>query len=195
MIRGFDGFARSIGLRRGQLLQIIGVVVLLSQAIALLILAGSLLMMHLFDGVMETRNSDTMVVLCIMFVVLQVLSAVMFVQRQALVRAAVAVLERRLILATVRAAMRLARDGQPEQANATISDFSLLRRFLASAVVIDFLGLLAIPLPLYFLFMLHPLLGWVAVLGCVCMCGFGLVTERRGRSLVQLQRLPPLRRP
>ena len=184
-MRRLGGFARSLGLRPWQLVAIFALLLLLSQAMALALLSGPLLIMHIFDGVLETRNLSTFVVLIVMFLVAQLLVMVVRMLRQGIVHAVVAVVERKLFLATLRVSVRLAREGQPEQATSVLADFSVLRRFLSSSAITDVMGLVALPVPLYFLFMLHPWLGWLALAGCLTVGGFSVVTERLGRAAVR----------
>ncbi len=185
MIARFSAFARSLGLEPWRAVAVLGLVLVISQALALSMLSGPLLILHVFDGVLETRSSSTLVVLILMFVLVQLVAAVVRHLRQGIMQAVSAMLERKLMLLSLRVSVQLAREGQPEKASATLGDFSSLRRFLGGSSITDMMGLLGLPLPLWFMFGLHPLLGWLSLIGCVLLVGFSVLMERQGRAGVQ----------
>jgi ATP-binding cassette subfamily C protein len=181
----FVNLAATFRVAPRQLALVVGLVVLLAEAMALLALAAPVMMMHLFDGVLESRSVPTLVGLCLLFVVTSIIGGVLYVQRQAVIKAGCALLERKLMVATVTASIRQAREGRAEQANQTLRDFTVLRSFLASSAMNDCLMVLSLPLPLWLMFGLHPVLGYLAVAACLSVAALSIFSERRGRASVR----------
>ncbi len=160
-------FARLLGLRPIQLIGIAVLLLLLTQAIAMIRLTGPLLILHIFDGVLEGGRVESLLVLLGLFIIAQIIGAVLHIRFLDIVRSVSVVLERRLLLATIRVAMRAARTGRPELATICLTSMSSLRTFLAGPSLSNLLSLTMVPLPFVFLFAVHPALGWIGVTAAV----------------------------
>jgi ABC-type protease/lipase transport system fused ATPase/permease subunit len=129
----------------------------LSVAVQGTLLVIPLLTMHVFDGVMGSRNFDTLTVLGIAFATSMVLGGVLRVLRAALLAAVAERLGRRLQLRALVASVRIALGGERLRPALALQDVAALRRLLGGSLPGDLLDLLAIPAALGFLALLHPL--------------------------------------
>ncbi len=175
------GSARLLGRPPWQLVAIIAAVITLSVALATAMLAQPLYTLHLIEGVTESRSMPTLLWLTLLFCLAMATAMVVRALRLALLRALLATVERKLYLLTLKASIRLAREGRPERASFLLTDFGTLRRFLASGSIADMTDLLTIAIPLAFMFAMHPWFGWTLVVGCTLVAAFSFLTERRGR--------------
>ncbi len=166
-------------------LQLAGVVMLVSLISQLCMLAVPIYIFQLSDGALETRNYATLYFVSLMFVVAIVIAVTLRGLRQAVIQAAAATAERKLYLATLKAAVRLGREGRPELASVAVRDFDTLRRFLIGGSIGDVCDILLVPVPLTCVFLLHPLLGWVTLGFCVAVFLFSLVKERASTPLMR----------
>ena len=142
-------------------------------------------MLQVYDKVLTSYNLSTLTVITIGAVICLVVMALLeWIRSRLLVRAGIEfdnmlgepVLHHNLSSATQPA-------GQPQQeAHGTLRDVQLLRNFLGGNAVFAFFDLPWMPIYLIFIFILHPSLGWVAVLGGILVFILGLVTERLTRK-------------
>jgi len=173
-------------LRRGlPLATALGLGLLLSVGVQALVLTVPLLIMHVFDGVLESRNLDTLVVLSIAFAVALMLGGVLRYLRAALLAAMAERLGRRLQLHALVASVRVGLGGDRTPAALALRDVAELRRLLGGSVPADLLDLVAIPLALVFLWLLHPLFFVVAVLACLAKGALGALIDRATRGMVR----------
>ena len=150
----------------------IGVLVLclsLSFGVQAALLASPMLTMHVFDGVLQSRNDDTLLALTIGFGVVILMGGWLRYLRALLVAAATDQAGRRLQLRALGASVRGALSGDRTRGLAALGDAAEVRRLLGGAVASDLLDLLTVPAALAFLFLLHPLYGWVALGGCAVL--------------------------
>ncbi len=179
-------FARLLGLRPIQIIGIAALLLLLTQSIALVRLTGPLLILHIFDGVLEGGRIESLLVLLGLFIIAQVIGAVLHIRFLEVVRSVSVVLERRLLVTTIRVAMRAARTGRPELATTCLTSMSDLRNFLAGSALANLLALTMVPLPFVFLFAVHPALGWIGVAGAITVALLNWNSYRVNRNQVKL---------
>ena len=166
----------------------IGVLVLclsLSFGVQAALLASPMLTMHVFDGVLQSRNDDTLLALTIGFGVVILMGGWLRYLRALLVAAATDQAGRRLQLHALGASVRGALSGDRTRGLAALGDVAEVRRLLGGAVASDLLDLLTVPAALAFLFLLHPLYGWVALGGCAVLGILGALADRTTRALVR----------
>lgn len=135
-------------------------VIVLSLAVNVLLLTGPLYMLQVYDRVLTSRSIETLVALSLLAAMLFAGLGILDHCRGRLVGLIVARLRLKLDPAVFRAA--LASPGPPGQ---PMADLEVVERALASPLVTSLLDLPWTPLFLALLFLLHPLLGWVAVAG------------------------------
>lgn len=156
----------------------------LSVALQGALLVTPLLTMHVFDGVLESRNLDTLAVLCIAFTLALVLGGVLRALRAALLAALAERFGRRLQLHALAASVRVAVDGDRLRPALALQDVAELRRLLGGTLLPDALDLLAVPVALGFLWLLHPVFFAVGLGLFVLKAMLALATERATRGSV-----------
>lgn len=144
----------------------------------LLALTPSLYMLQIFDRVMVSRNDLTLIVLSL--IALFLIAMMVFAEwtrARLLVRLGVAmddVLGERVFGATFEARLNRA---DPSVAR-SIYDLGNFRQFITSNGAIAFFDMPWTPIYLAVLFLLHPMLGWIAVLGVVLFACMAWLTQR-----------------
>ena len=151
-------------------------------------LTFSIYMLQVYDKVLTSYNLSTLTVITVGAVICLVVMALLeWIRSRLLVRAGIEfdnmlgepVLHHNLSNATQPA-------GQPQQeSQGTLRDVQLLRNFLGGNAVFAFFDLPWMPIYLIFIFILHPSLGWVAVLGGILVFILGLTTERLTRKRLE----------
>jgi ATP-binding cassette subfamily C exporter for protease/lipase len=144
----------------------------------LLALTPSLYMLQLFDRVMVSRNDLTLIALSLITLFLfAMMSFAEWARARLLVRLGVRMddaLGDRVFGATFEARLNRA---DPTVAR-SFYDLANFRQFLTSNGVIAFFDMPWTPIYLVVLFLLHPLLGWISVLGVVLLAGMAWLTQR-----------------
>jgi ATP-binding cassette subfamily C protein/ATP-binding cassette subfamily C protein EexD len=135
-----------------------------------------LYMLQLFDRVLAARNVDTLIHLTVITAFGLVVMALLEATRSIVMQRLAGWVEWRAAPAVFDRALETQLRGQPAGMEA-LRDLQTLRGFLASpaALVIN-----DIPwAPVYFavIFLMHPLLGWVALSGAVILFGLTLLSE------------------
>ncbi len=156
--------------------------VALSLAVQATMLTAPLLTMHVFDGVLESRNLSTLWVLSAAFLGALLLGGVLQYLRAALLAALAERIGRRLQLRALAASVRAALGGERAVAGRALQDVAELRRLLGGSVPADLLDLLTIPLALGFLWLLHPLFFLVALVAALVQGVIGVLADRATRG-------------
>ncbi|MDF1734311.1 MAG: type I secretion system permease/ATPase [Minwuia sp.] len=158
-------------LRRGFV--IIGIV---SLATGLLMLASPLYMLQIYDRVLSTGNTDTLLALSAMIVVALVTYAALEGLRTLVAQRVGVWLEQRLGAPVLVSAVSqaLQRSGGTAQG---LRDITTVRGFVGSPAIFPLFDAPMAPLFLAVLFIMHPALGLVALVGAVILFGIGLINE------------------
>lgn len=156
--------------------------ILLSVALQAAMLAVPLLTMHVMDGVLATRSLATLGALAAGFVVAIVLGGLFRHLRAALLATATESSARRLQNRALRAAVGRALQGDRTAGAMALQDVAELRRFLGGGTLAEMMDLVAMPVALAVLFLLHPLFGWVGVAGCVLLGLLGWLADATTRG-------------
>lgn len=156
----------------------------LSVAVQGTVLVTPLLTMHIFDGVLETRNVATLAVLSIAFAVALILGGVLRWLRAALLALIAERAGRRIQLQALTASVRVAVAGDQQRAAMALQDVGELRRLLGGTLVADLLDLLSIPAALLFLWLLNPLFLAVAVAALGVKAMLAVAADRATRGVV-----------
>lgn len=142
-----------------------------SFAINLLVLAVPVFMIQVFDRVLASHSMETLTVLAIGAVAaLIVMAALDLIRGRILARAALQ-LEHSL-------GPELIAGGQ----QARLGDITTIRGFLSGPMMAAVLDAPWVPAFLLVVFLLHPLLGWIAVGGTVVLCAMAIAVERLTRA-------------
>lgn len=155
-------------------------------------LGFTLVLMHVTDGVVETRNPDTLIAFALLLLLLTALSTAYNHVRGAMLRAAAERFGLRLQAAAMQAAIRNAVRTDPGGGLAVMQDIHRVRLFLGSGALVAGLELLSAFVALFMLYILHTGLGLIGTVGVAlsCLVGFAMhratvrpVAEARERML------------
>jgi PrtD family type I secretion system ABC transporter len=166
-----------------QCLRPLGGVAVFSALINLLALTGSLYMLQVYDRVIPSHNTATLIALTILMVGLYVaFGAFDLLRSRIMMRIGFRfdrLMRRPVFAATLVLPLRLrntAAAAQPQR------DLEQIRTFMAGQGPIALLDIPWLPVYLLLVFLLHPLLGLLAVLGSIILVALALLTEFRSRA-------------
>ena len=159
-------------------------VALFSIVINLLMLTVPIYMMQMFDRVLPTQHTDTLLLLSVM-----ALGAVMLMASIEIVRARIMVrlggwIDRKLSGPLLTASLNesLRRTGANMQGASALRELNTLRQFLTGASVFPLLDAPWVPIYIAIIFFLHPTLGWLSVAGAVLVFLFAVANDLMTRA-------------
>ena len=162
----------------GALAPIVPTVVLISGVVNLLALTGSFYMLQIYDRVLTSRSLPSLLALSILALVLYLFQGVLDVIRAQVMQRLASRVDRSLSAKAHEALIKLrqvagsaAGSGQP------LRDAEAVRNYLSGPGPIALVDLPWMPLYVGFVFILHPLLGWLTLVGTVVLIGIALATE------------------
>ncbi len=148
----------------------------------LLMLVPTLYMLQIYDRVLSSRNTTTLLMLTVMLLLmLGLLSVVDAVRGTVLQRVGVG-LDRKLSARTFDALLRRnlrAPEGNPIQ---SLNDLTNLRQFLGGSGVIAFFDVPWAPIYIVVIALIHPILGVFALVAALVILALALVNERLSRG-------------
>ena len=158
-------------------------VALSSGVVNLLMLAGPLYMLQIYDRVLSSRSVPTLIALSVFLVGAYAFQAVLDIIRTRVVVRSATLLDYRLGADVHDAVLRLAiHSKNPSEAYQPVRDLDQIRAFLTGAGPIAILDLPWMPLFLAICFLIHPWLGMVALAGGMILLGVTILTERASRG-------------
>ena len=151
---------------------------LISGVVNLLALSGSFYMLQVYDRVLTSHSTPTLMALSVLVAGLYVFQSLIDLMRaQALVRLGSGV-NAIMTPAAHAAAVELPLRGlAPTAAMQSMRDVDTIRSFLAGQGLVAMFDMPWMPLYLVFVFMLHPWLGLLATAGMVVLVAMTLITE------------------
>ena len=160
-----------------------GSVALFSGIVNLLMLAGPLYMLQIYDRVLSSRSFPTLVALSIFLVGAYGFQGALDMIRSRVVVRAAALLDTRLANTVHGAVIRLAIAGRHAgEGPQPVRDLDQIRAFLMSAGPIAILDMPWVPVFLSICFLIHPWLGLAATAGAIALVTMTLLTERASRA-------------
>jgi PrtD family type I secretion system ABC transporter len=158
-------------------------VALFSGVVNLLMLAGPLYMLQVYDRVLNSRSVPTLIALSLLLVSAYAFQGALDLIRSRVVVRSAALLDQRLALAVHGAVIRLA-VALPQRAEGPqpVRDLDQIRAFLTGAGPIAIVDLPWVPAFLLICFLIHPWLGVAATAGGVLLFAMTLLTERASRD-------------
>jgi PrtD family type I secretion system ABC transporter len=158
-------------------------VALFSGVVNLLMLAGPLYMLQIYDRVLSSRSVPTLVVLSVFLVGAYAFQGALDLIRSRVIVRAAALLDQRLAVAVHGAVIRLAiTNRHPTEGSQPVRDLDQIRAFLTGAGPIAIVDLPWIPIFLFICFLIHPWLGLAATVGGIVLFTMTLLTERASRT-------------
>ena len=158
-------------------------VALFSGIVNLLMLAGPLYMLQIYDRVLSSRSIPTLIALSVFLVGAYAFQGALDLIRSRVVVRAAALLDQHLALTVHATVVRLAvASRHPGEANAPVRDLDHIRAFLTGAGPIAIVDLPWIPVFLFVCFLIHPWLGIASIAGGIVLFAITLLTERASRE-------------
>jgi ATP-binding cassette, subfamily C, bacterial exporter for protease/lipase len=148
-----------------------------SGLVNLLALAVSLYLMQIFDRVLTSNSKDTLAFLTLAVVVALVLSAGLDLVRLLIANRAGAWLAARSAPALLHQAIGM-RNMSASQRNQPLRDLAVLKGFLSTPVPFNLCDAIWIPVYLLIIFLMHPMLGMVALSGILVLVGLVYLNHR-----------------
>jgi PrtD family type I secretion system ABC transporter len=160
------------------------VVGVFSGVINLLQLTGSIYMMQVFDRVLASRILDTLYFLSLIAIIATLVLALLEAVRGQVMQRLAAWVEQRVAPESFVRAIESTLCGRPYRMEA-LRDLAICRSFLGSAGAMSLYDVPWVPIYLSFIFMLHPVLGVIALGGAVILFGLALVSELSTSTLLK----------
>jgi ATP-binding cassette subfamily C protein len=163
----------------GALGSVVTTLAVVSGVVNVLALTGSFYMLQIYDRVLSSRSVPTLIALSMLAIGLFVFQGGLEVVRsQILVRMA-GRLDRQLTKQAMGAVLRLrayvGAQGSPLQ---PIRDVDSIRTYLSGQGPVAILDMPWMPLYLVFVFLLHPVLGWMTIFAAAFLMSIAFLTER-----------------
>jgi PrtD family type I secretion system ABC transporter len=157
-------------------------VAVFSAVVNILMLAGPLYMLQVYDRVLASRSVPTLIALTGLLVGALGFQALLDVIRSRIVVRGAAVLDRRLGTTVHNAVVQLAVRRAPGDAQQPVRDLDQIRSFLTSAGPTAIADLPWVPVFLVICLLIHPWLGALATVGALILLALTLLTERASRT-------------
>jgi PrtD family type I secretion system ABC transporter len=158
-----------------RLRKIIGASIIFSFAVNLIILISPLYMMQIYNRVLPSRSESTLIMLtALVFFALAALAVLEAVRSLVFVRIGGAV-ERDLNEIVIDSSFQTMLQNYSTTYDHALRDFDTIRTFVWSNMPSNLLDMLWVPLFVACVFLLHPVLGLIALGGAVALVTFGVV--------------------
>ncbi|MEZ5785115.1 MAG: type I secretion system permease/ATPase [Xanthobacteraceae bacterium] len=157
-------------------------VAVFSGAVNLLMLAGPLYMLQIYDRVLASRSVPTLIALTIFLVGAYTFQAGLDLVRSRIIVRGAMLLDRRLATRVHAAVLRLARQSlRAGDAHQPVRDLDQIRAFLTGAGPVAIVDMPWMPVFLIACFLIHPWLGLLALAGAAILLAMTFLTERTSR--------------
>jgi ATP-binding cassette subfamily C protein len=158
-------------------------VVFFSGGVNLLMLAGPLYMLQVYDRVLSSRSAPTLVALTILLVGAYAFQGALDLLRSRIVMRSASLLDQHLGGSVHAAVIAIAiQNPNARDAGQPVRDLDQIRTFLTGSGPIGFIDLPWMPLFLAVCFLLHPWLGLTATAGALILVTLTLLTEWASRK-------------
>jgi ATP-binding cassette subfamily C protein/ATP-binding cassette subfamily C protein EexD len=147
-----------------------------SGVVNLLQLTVSIYMMQVFDRVLATRNVDTLLFLTLIAIFALLVLAALEACRSVLMQRIASWIELRVAPDSFERALEGQLRGRPYRMEA-LRDLAVCRGFLSSPGMLALYDVPWVPVYLAVIFMLHPVMGWIALSGAVLLFLLTLANE------------------
>lgn len=155
----------------------LGLVFAYSCSYNLLLFAPSIYLLQIYDRVLSSHSSDTLLMLTLIVALTVAVGGVLDALRRAILGRLAAWFEDRLRPSVLSASLECAFRGDSARASDVYRDLAVLRQFIASSACPMLFDALWAPLFLIVLFLVHPLLGVVGACNVLALFGLTLAGE------------------
>src|SRR5712691_3844767 len=158
-------------------------VAVFSGVVNILMLAGPLYMLQIYDRVLSSRSVPTLVALSVFLVGAYAFQAALDIIRARIVARAAGLLDWHLDTHVHEAVVKLAvRSRLPGDAHQPVRDLDTVRSFLTGSGPVAIMDLPWIPVFLFVCYLIHPWLGLASLAGAIILVTLTLLTERASRA-------------
>ena len=158
-------------------------VALFSGVVNLLMLAGPLYMLQIYDRVLASRSVPTLIALSVFLVGAYAFQGILDVIRARIVARGALYLDQHLDTTVHAAVIRLALSGrQSGDASQPVRDLDQIRAFLMGPGPLAIVDLPWIPIFLFLCFLIHPWVGMASLVGALILLTLTILTERSSRA-------------
>ncbi len=170
-------FSQSLKSGKAAVSRNLGIVMVLTCATNVLILAIPVYLFQISDRVLTSRSTDTLIMLTVVIAGAVIMQAVFdAIRRFILMRTAVEVAAKLgAPILSAAAAASLNGSGREYQ---TLGDLQQVRGFLVSGTLISFLDVPFAPLFILAIFLVHPDLGWIVVVTSLLLFVIAMINQR-----------------
>lgn len=158
------------------------IVFMFSLIINVLVLAGPLYMLQVFDRVLTSQSTDTLLMLSVIGVVALLTMSILDGVRNRITVTLSAWLDRMLSPSLFEGAVYSALKNDTPASTQSLRDIRTLRSFIASPQLLAFFDAPWAPFFVFIIFLLHPYLGVVALGGAVVLFAIALLNEKLTRG-------------
>ncbi len=160
-------------------------VALFSLFLNLLMLAGPLYMLQVYDRVLTSQNMDTLIALTLLLGGVFVVIACLDLMRMRILGRLAARFEMSVGAPVLGAAMRRRVQGDGQAGENLVEDVNGFREFISGSTLSAFFDAPWIPIYLLVLYVLHPLLGLLGLAGAVTLTLMALINNARAHTPMQ----------
>ncbi|WP_170394630.1 type I secretion system permease/ATPase [Ruegeria arenilitoris] len=160
-------------------------VAIFSLFLNLLMLAGPLYMLQVYDRVLTSQNIDTLIALSVLLAGVFIVIACLDLMRMRILGRLAARFELSVGAPVLRAAMRRRVQGEAEAGENLVEDVNGFREFISGTTLTAFFDAPWIPIYLMVLYVLHPFLGLLGLAGALTLTLMALINNARSRGPMQ----------
>ncbi len=161
-------------------------VVVFSLCINVLMLTTPLYMLQIFDRVLSSRSAETLIVLSLIAAAaILTLALLEMVRTNVMVRLS-SWLEKKIGGAILAGSVTMTLRAGTEPSVQGLRDLSSFRSFLTGPGIFAFFDAPFTPIFIAVIFLLHPMLGWISLIGAIVLFVFALANEIWTRKIVVL---------
>lgn len=143
----------------------------------LAMLISPLYMLQVYDRVLTSRSKDTLIALSVLAISLLLVNAIVEVARSRLLVRLGTRLDQQLSERAFAAAFMAHLAGSERSASQSLRDLETVRTFLTGAGIIALFDAPWAPIYIAFVFLLHPVLGCIALFGAIVIVALALLSE------------------
>lgn len=151
----------------------------------LLMLAGPIYMLQVYDRVLTSQNADTLIALTLLLAGVFVVIACLDLMRMRILGRLAARFEMSVGAPVLGAAMRRRVQGDAATGENLVEDVNGFREFIAGTTLTAFFDAPWIPIYLLVLYVLHPLLGLLGLAGALILTIMALINNARAHQPMQ----------
>ncbi len=160
-------------------------VFLFSLVLNLLMLAGPLYMLQVYDRVLTSQNTDTLIALSTLLLGVFLVTGLLDLTRMRILSRLAARFELKIGEPVLKSAMRRRLNGHAQPGDNPAADVAGFRDFIAGPTLTAFFDAPWIPLYLGVLYILHPYLGALGLAGAVLLTILALINNARAAGAMQ----------